>query len=297
MPALLFLTPVLLLSVGAYFYKQGMLEFGTIQADYTFVKLGWRLYRVFALLYYSLHGNYYFDEIQKPNLFCAILAIVFEVLVFCLVLIAVFNLVKKRKGTILFNLSALSLVFTLVVTVCSVGKQARYMLPVTGYMLVSLLLLLQTVNIRKQAVFGGGVVCILLEVVSLISFYDFSFMPVREKQLRNALGYLEERGIHYTYCNDNMFTWQVIFYSNEQILCHEKLSPGRFPMYQWKVDSAYYSGAKTAYITEITTDHKVDFPEFVVMDDYNIVIDPPRDIISREFPRMNGRPVYYHCKE
>ena len=295
--ALLFMLPVLLLAVCVFFYKRGMLEFGTIQADYTFFSLGARLGRIPLLLYYSLHGNYYFDEIQKPNLFCAFLAVFFEVLVFCLLALAAYNIATRKKGTLLFDLSALSLVFTLLVTVCSVGKQGRYLLPITGYAILSFLLLLNTVNIKKGIVFGVGIVCLLLGAASVVSFYDFAFLPVREKQLKNALGHLTERGIHYTYCNDNMFTWQVIFYSNEQVLCHERLSPGRFPIYQWYVDSAYYSGAKTAYISETSIDPKIDFPGFVIMDDYYIAVDPPKNIIAKEFPRLAERPKYYYCKE
>jgi hypothetical protein len=296
-PALLFMIPVLILSVGVYFYKQGMLEFGTIQADYSLVNLGARVSRIPLLLYYSLHGNYYFDEIQRPNFFCAFLAVVFETLVFSLLLTAVYNVVKGRKGTLLFNLSTLSLLLTLLVTICSVGKQGRYLLPMTGSALFSVLLLPNTVGFRKKIVLVAGYVCIAFGIVALVSFYDFSFLPVRKNQLKQTLGYLEDKGVRYTYCNDNMFTWQVIFYSNEQILCHEKLSPGRFPMYQWRVDSAYYGGAKTAFISETSTDHKVDFPAFEMKDDYYIVIDPPRDIISKEFPRLTERRKYYHCLE
>jgi len=296
-PALLFMLPVLFLSVGVYFYKQGMLEFGTIQADYSIINLWARLGRIPLLLYYSLHGNYYFDEIQRPNFFCASLAIAFETVVFCLLLVAVSNLVNRRKGALLFNLSTLSVLLTMLVTVCSMGKQGRYLLPITGYALLSLLLLLNSVSVAKRIVFAAGGVCIAFGVVAVASFYDFSFSPIRKNELKHTLGYLADKGVRYTYCNDNMFTWQVIFYSNEQIVCHEKLAPGRFPMYQWRVDSAYYSGAKTAYISETSTDHKVDFPAFVMMYDYYIVQDPPPDIISREFPRQTVKPKCYHYNE
>ena len=297
LPLFAFILPIVLLSLFVSFYKHGMLEFGVIRADYTLDDLSGRIMRIPAFLYNSLHGNYFFDQIQKPNLFCASLAIVFEVIIFLLIVAAVYNVITQKKGTLVFNLSACSLVLTLSFTICAPGFQGRYLLPVTGYTLISLLLLLNSLNVKKKILYTAGYVYIIMGVVALVTFYNFSFSPTREKALKGALSYLTSNDVHYAYCYDNMFTWQVIFYSNEQVLCHEKRLPGRFPKYVWQVDSSYYSGAKAAFISQPGYPLSIAFPQSATIDGYYIAIDPPKEIMKQKFPRQTKRPKFYYCSQ
>ena len=285
LPLFAFILPIVLLSLFVSFYKHGMLEVGVIRADYTLDDLSGRIMRIPAFLYNSLHGN----------LFCASLAIVFEVIIFLLIVAAVYNVITQKKGTLVFNLSACSLLLTLSFTICAPGFQGRYLLPVTGYTLISLLLLLNSLNVKKMILYTAGYVYIIMGVVALVTFYSFSFSPTREKALKGALSYLTSNDVHYAYCYDNMFTWQVIFYSNEQVLCHEKRLHGRFPKYVWQVDSAYYSGAKAVFISPPDMPVPTEFPHPAIVNDYIIAIDPPKDIMTKEFPRQIERPKYYYC--
>ena len=290
------LLPILLLSIAAWFYKKGMLEFGVYEVDYSPQNLWPRICRIPAFLYCSLHGNYYLSAVLKPKVFCALQALAFAVLTFALPLIAVYNVLTRKKETLLFNLSACSIVFSLILTIGAEVIKGRFLLPITGYVLFSLLLWLNTIAIPKEVLYRTASNYIAMGIVSLMTFYNFSFLPVKEKPLKNALAYLENKGVRYTYCTDNMFTWQVIFYSNEQILCHERRLPGRFPKYAWLVDSAYYTGASTAYIAQPGFPSEINFPHSETVGDCYIVIDPPKDIISKEFSRQTTRPDYYYCK-
>ena len=293
---LAFITPVLLLSIAAWFYKQSMLEFGVYEVDYSLANLWPRICRIPAFLYCSLHGNYYLSAVLKPNVFCAVQALGFAVLTFALPLIAVYNIITRKKETLLFNLSACSIALTLLLTIFTESIKGRFLLPITGYVLFSFLLWLNTVTISKKILYSTASNYIAMGIVSLITFYNFSFLPVREKPLKTAISYLENKGIHYAYCTDNMFTWQVIFYSNEQVICHERRLPGRFPKYAWQVDSAYYGGAKAAYIAQPGFPSEINFPRSEMVGDCYIATDPPKEMISKEFPRQNTRPDYYYCK-
>ena len=285
-PALLFLLPVLALFILTYCYKQRLSNFGIVRSDYTTDDLLQRITRIPSFLYSSFHGKYFFGEIQNPDLFSASFAILFSIIVFSLPLIAVYNIVIGKKGTRLFNISVISIPVTLAYTVLAIGFQARYLLPVTAYTLVSLLLLLNTVTISWKTLYAAASLFIVTGCIALCTRYNFAFSPLRERSLRNVLGQLTENGVHYAYCNDNMFTWQVIFYSNEQVLCHEQKPPGRYREYVRTVDSAFYAGARTAYISPPIPLPKIDFPDTPAIDGYTVIINPPKDIIAKNFPHI-----------
>ena len=288
-PALLFLLPVLALFILTYCYKQRLSNFGIVRSDYTTDDLLQRITRIPSFLYSSFHGKYFFGEIQNPDLFSASFAVLFSMIVFSLPLIAVYNIITGKKGKHLFNISVTGIPVMLAYTVLAIGFQARYLLPVTAYTLIALLLLLKTVTIRRETLYATASLFIVTGIVSIITFYNFAFSPLRERSLRNVLGQLTEKGVHYAYCNDNMFTWQVIFYSNEQILCHEQKSPGRYPEYFRKVDSAFYAEAKTVYISPPIPLPKIDFPDAPTIDGYTVIIDPPKEVIAKNFPQATPR--------
>jgi len=283
---LLFLLPALALSVAAYFYRQRLSNFGIIQLDFTTNGLGERITRIPRFLYYSLHGNYYFDERQSPNFFCAFFAILFSAIIAALPCIAIYNVITGKRGVRLFNLSALGILPILAYTMLSMGFQCRYLLPITGYTLICLLLWINTVTIRKRFLYTASIFFIVPGIIAVITFYNFAFSALREKSLRDTLGFITQTGAHYSYCYDNMFTWQVIFYSNEQVLCHEQRMPGRYPEYARKVDSAFYNGGTVVYISPPIPLPKIDFPKDTTVNGYTIVINPPKDVIEKNFQRI-----------
>jgi hypothetical protein len=281
-----FLTPVLILVIAFHVYKQGIVVFGTIPVYRPDGDLLPRILRIPTFLYYSLHGNYFFDEIQRPNFFCVFVAVAVSALILLLPVVALYNIITRKPGTLLFNISTLSILFTLAYTVFSFNYQPRYLLPITGYALVSLLLLLRTTKINLQILHGSAYVLITAGIISIVTFFDFKFSPIRDKTLRKALGYLTSQGVHYAYCNDNIFTWQVTFYSNEQVICREAQLPGRYPPYFSAVDSAFDNGAKTAYIAAPQKSSDIHDPKMKTVEGYQLLIDPPRDKIRAIFPRL-----------
>jgi hypothetical protein len=282
---LFFGAPVGVLSVVFHFYKQRLHQFGVIPIHKPGSDLVNVIARIPSFLYYSLHGNYYFGDVQQPNFFCALFAILFTIIVFSLFFLAVRNLITKGNGNLLFNLSVLSVFVTLAYTIYAVTYQPRYLLPVTGYTLVALLLLFNTTAVRSNVVYGFGSLFIVSGIVALITFGDFAFSPVRERSLHYVLNYLEDNGVHYAYCTNNMFTWQTIFYSNEQVICRESQLPGRYPQYLHAVDSAFYTGNKAAYIVPPQGYSEIQFSNVTNIEGYSILINPPKEVIARYFLR------------
>jgi len=285
MPLVFFLLPVIPLAVGAYVYKQQITGiFGSILIHNPLRNLTERLSEAPALLYGSLHGNHFFFEIQPPNFFCAFCAVSFMALIVLLLCRAVYNIISRKKDMGLFNVSCISLLLTLGYIIF--GMQARYLLPVTGFALVALLLLVDKQKVRLRAVYTGVAAYIVCGAVSVVTFYDFEYSPVRENSLHKVISYLEANDVHYAYSNDNMFTWQLVFYSDEHIICRERQMPGRYGAYVREVDSAFYGGKKTAFIIPPGGYNDIDFLNIADVEGYGVVIDPPKEKIAKYFERL-----------
>ncbi|MES2704408.1 MAG: hypothetical protein V4649_17340 [Bacteroidota bacterium] len=286
-----FLAPIVVIFTGLHFYKQSLPSFGQIPFFMpTGAELSSAITRLPNFLYYSLHGNYFFNEIQQPNFFCAFIAVVWSLVVVLILLIAAYNIIRRKAGTAIFNYSALSLLLCLGYTIFSVYYQPRYLLPLSGYTLLSLILLFNLRPVRMGILAPAFVTTMVAGIVSVITFYDFQFSTIREKKLTDALHKLSDQGIHYAFSNDNLFTWQVLFYSNEDILCRERLIPGRYPAYQRKIDSAYSHGAKTAYIAYPLYPPAFEFKTYFFINEYLVAPDPPARIILPNFPASPIRP-------
>lgn len=265
-----------------YFYKHTLPTFGTMPMYLpTTVDILPRLQHVPLMAYAALHGNYYFDELQKPNLFCAASAIIFATAIVLILLVAFYNIITRRKGWTLFNCSALSILFTLSLTFFTLSKQARYYLPLTGFTAISLMLLLNKVSNPKAARVAINT-AITIGFVAVLTFYDFEYTTFKHKKLEETLRYLENKGITHVFCSDNIFTWQILFYSNECVIAREIRPPGRYPEYLAKVNAAFKQGAPVAYVT-YPLDKAIPFANPVFVNDFFIVMNPPADIINREF--------------
>jgi hypothetical protein len=282
---LAFMLPAAALLPFLAIYKQGLSTYGDmplwLPARQDILP---RLQRIPYLLYSSLHGNYYFDEIQKPNLFCALFAIVFALTILALLLIAGYNVITRRKGMGLFNCSALALLLSFGICMFTHSKQARYLLPITGLTVISLTILFAQLKMSfsKVRLYIAGMTVVGL--IAVITFYNFQYTTFRHKELTQTLQSLENDGINYVYCGENMFTWQILFYSNERIIAREKRPPGRYPEYQHRVDSAHRHGAKVAYLAYPLYPETITFKDFTFVNGFFVVKDPPAEIIAREFP-------------
>lgn len=279
-----FLLPAAALLVLLYFYKQTLPTFGEMPMFLpTAQDLLPRLQRMPYLLYSALHGNFYFDQIQKPNFFCALFAALQSLVIVTILLMGLYNVITRRRGWTLFNVSALSVLMSLLVTMLAHSKHARYLLPVTGFTIISSLLLVNLLRVNLRITRLALTTVTAIGLIAVLTFFDFEFMTFRHKKLTETLHHLENKGIKHVYTSDNMFMWQILFYSNERIIAREKRPPGRYPEYQHKVDSAFHHGANVAYFSYPLYPETISFPQQIFVNDFLVVEHPPAEIIENEF--------------
>jgi len=240
--------------------------------------------RLPLFVYDNMHGNYFLNTIQKPDFFAAFCSYIYTVLVFGLLVAAPVILIFRMKGTCLVVVSIFSVALTLSYTLLSPLIEPRYLLPLLGYTLLSWYLLLQV--LPKEKVLAGGILAFsAINAVATAAFYNFSFDNVREKELKAAINSMEDNSINYLFARNDMFAWQIIFYSGEKILCRGPEMPGRNPAYSLRINEALDSHRKTALIgdNDHPDDYKPLYKNVIIIGHYYLCLYPPKEILVQTF--------------
>lgn len=239
--------------------------------------------RIPDFIYESIQGNYYFSFLQKPNLFCAVCGYLFTAIVFFLLLAALYNVIRRKKGTAFFNCSTLSLLFTLAYTPFSHDIEPRYLLPLTGYTLISLMLYLKDKQLSFKQLAYPAYLFVSFGFISLITFWGFSFCQPTEKDFKATVKYLKDNNIDFVFFIDGPRTWQMIFYSNETLFCREPYMPGRYPAYTVVMNKAYMEHKRTALVSywgELTGMDQARITDF---HHFSIIVNPSRDMLPSQY--------------
>lgn len=240
--------------------------------------------RLPLFVYDNMHGNYFLNTVQKPDFFAAFCGSAYTTLVFALPVAAVLIWVFRSKESGLFIAATSGVLFTLSYTLLSPVIEPRYLLPLLTYTLLGWYLLLQSLG--KSKIFVGGILTFsAFSTVATAAFYNFSFDNVHEKELRAALSTIEADEINYLFTRNDMFAWQIIFYSDEKILCRGPEMPGRYPPYSTQVNDAFENHLKTALIgdNDHTDDYKPLYKDVIVTGHYYLCLYPPREILNETF--------------
>jgi hypothetical protein len=233
-------------------------------------------------VYGSLHGNYFFEEYQNPNFFQAAFSVVFVLLIGLMILIGAYQAILKRKEHALFITSVISIVLCLAVTLFCFQMQGRYLLPITGFALISFQLLIIRSRISK-AISITAILMSLIGITGVATFWNFKFLPGTKKSFLEALNYLEKKNIYHAFSNHAMLTWQVIFYSNERIYCRSQYLPGRYPIFELAINNVFNRGGRTAVIGYSNQQINPSLRNTVIVNEYFICLYPTKEELGKEF--------------
>jgi len=206
------------------------------------------LHNAFLMLYDSLHGHTYLDEVFLPPLSARMFAALSIALMLFLVGASLYYCFRNFMEHRLFIFSVASVLVTFLYSLFITGHPSRYLLPVGGFVLLSLFLFLQgrRFTVLARACFAG---CAIIGTMAVISFKDFTFLPYTKAELLSTIRYLKQQGLNYVFSNDVPQEWQIMFYSHEQIICRESSDINRYPDYTKRVNEAYKaSPARTAVV-------------------------------------------------
>ncbi len=246
--------------------------------------IGSYLLRIPNYLYSSLHGNYYFETIQGPNLFCAFFAFIASLSVAIILSLAIYFSILRRWRYSLFIFSTIPIIVTLLTTISVWSISPRYLLPTSGSALLSICILLSTQGKDDffYRVFTSKYFLALpvIGFISLITFYSYTFCPSTQQSFSALFNTLKKNGVKHVCCTDELLSFQLVFYSNETIVSRPVWTIDRYPPYTIAVDSAISNNAKVAIVGYDNNRIGLDMKNVISQDEFFICKDPHRDELT-----------------
>ena len=193
-----------------------------------------------ALILKSLKANYYLGQELSLNPATNVFVYGFVFLVFIVLAIGLYRMAKEKKANTLFFFSLMSVLATIFSVVFMQYPSPRYLLPLTGYLLLTMFLAVR--GFEKTVILKIGTSFLIVAgIFSLFVQKDYTFGNTKRKDLIEAINYMESKDIHYAFCKNGLLQWQVVFYSNESILARYIYNTDRYPPYVKKVTEALSS--------------------------------------------------------
>jgi len=191
-------------------------------------------------IYQNLSGSYNYKKFIQPNIITNVLALITILFIFIALALTIFYFIKGRKVSSLFYVFSISVICTISYPSLINDRSPRYLLPLYGY--VSLVFFALIMNSKhKKLIETIFFVTILLGVISMYTFKDHKYEQANKHELLTLIDELESRNIHHVYSKDGLLQWQIIFYSNEQIIARYFSNTDRYPKYIELVDNALNS--------------------------------------------------------
>src|SRR5690606_7259717 len=240
------------------------------------------LKRIPDYVFVAFHGNYYFSFVSDPHLSARILARVSSYTLLLLTLVGLYLLLFRRKGNGLYIVSLLFVPACLLYTLFSRDIQGRYLLPLTGFIMISLQLLLNKVRATKP-VFIATTALIVTGGIAMFSFRNFEFIPSRKNTILRTVDVLKANKVHFVFCTDCMIPWQINFYSQETITARMPYIPERYPPNGELVNKAFAEKRKVAIMYYASQAEKIETPHTISINDFGIGIDPTENDLKRFF--------------
>lgn len=233
-------------------------------------------------VYKTIQGNYYFSYYQPTNGLHTAFAKVFTVVILLLFLLAILHLIIRRKGFGLFIASTVFIPLTLAYTYPSYFQDGRYLLPITGFALLSVYI--YTSQLRPVILLYVGGICLTIIGLLAVMVYPVRFQHRSDrKDMEGLISRLQKENIHHVYSTETMLAWEIMFYSNEDILSRTFYFPGRYPKYDTAVDKALYTGARTAVFGWKGEYAEVTLKQVDHEDHYFLSLDPTKQALAPSF--------------
>ncbi len=239
-----------------------------------------------VLLFDHFKGWYFLYYIYKAPLTCNIFSCLTIALIAVLVILAIKYSIKSPGEHSLFIISVLSILFTIGYCLFLTEHAPRYLIPITGFILFSLFILLDksllsaSASLRLNNLLCGTL--ILISIPAIISFKDYTFYPARKTEVLASVDYLQKHDIKYCFSNDGLLQWQIMFYSGEKILCRESDTEDRYPEYVQAVNNAFIHNRQQVALIDNTADLKSISPDKAVnvISHFYIVLQPEEQVLK-----------------
>ncbi len=239
------------------------------------------LSKAYFLLFHHLTGFYYLDHIFPPPVICELFAAMFIGLLLMLIVAALVYAIKGFHKYKLYIVSIAAILATLCYSLFLSSSSPRYLLPLTGYGLLTLYLFSESFTLPRTV----SLISLLFIVIgsyAMDSFQHYIYNPYTKTQLMSCIRTLEQKDLNYIFCNDVPQEWQLMFYSKEKIICRASDNADRYPGYVKKVNEVYRRSRKNTAVVDFSGDIRDMAPDQVFMagDIFYIMPAPDEQFLS-----------------
>lgn len=280
---LAYLVPATTTAVLFFWYKQSLIQLAP-QITKDINSIVQHIDRIPQFLYTHIGGKYYLSELYPPNLFMVLAAYFFIAIIIILVVFAAYSVVQRKHG--LYIASVLSIILLIASTTISQYLAPRHLLPLSGAILISVQLLLNYINPRKS-IFVVINTALVICAIATMSFWNFESGRISRTALNEIVHSLKKKNIHHAFVTYAVLDYQLMFYSDEDIIARSKWAPGRYPKYFEMVDAAFSTEANTAVVGHNWEYDGMTLDITQQTNEYFIAVHPDKKEVLRVFYGIN----------
>jgi hypothetical protein len=221
-------------------------------------------------IYVNLTGSYYLRfRFDPPGPISRFLAYVWFGILAATIVMQVYRLACKRY-LLWSHLLFTSLSATLLATwLLFDARDARYLLPLSGLLvLLAGVEFLDLLDRKTHSSWGPSAAIaavLLLGALSMIEFREFSFMWKNPKnslsetaRLKQVVDYMRAKGVRHAFSMHPLLQWQLMFYSDEQVISRWTTELERYPAYVREMDGAVADGEPIALVGYVGDTHGLE---------------------------------------
>jgi hypothetical protein len=253
-------------------------------------QLGWSYFKVIgwmpSYIYGHLTGYYYLDATYPPSVAAIVLAVIFMLIISVIIILGTvtifrYILFKTKISDPLFPVATLSVLATICLTIFRGNSTYRYLMPLTGYALVAVFLLIPQIK-KKYLAQAFLSVMVATGSIAIVQFYHYKFNYTSKSQLASTISFALNNHIHCAFAG-GLLEWQTMFYSNEAIICRCTSNTDRYEQYVDTVNSAWKANPENTAIIDFAFNHdnliadggqKID-------NGYVIFLNPDRKLLEK----------------
>lgn len=276
------------LAVGIIFFsflKNGLSHFWDKTNIYTFSMIRDGLLSLPRNIYRAVNGNYYLGNIFKSNLSTRIFAYSYLIIFYLSIGVGTILFIIKKEHRYKILITLIPTLATLSYTLFLKEFYPRYLLPLFGF---SILLLYFLITLIKNKTFKYVIVAFFLfwGSLSIYSFKNYKFEGNSndkfsgKEQINTIIEFLKYNNTHCTFTTGALFQWQLMFYSDEEIISRYIYSTDRYPEYVKRVNDALENDHNTAFIDCNNTVNDSIKCAFEI-DRFKVYLNPQKDFLQK----------------
>lgn len=234
-------------------------------------------------LYVAATSHYFYSMIIHPDFATRWVGIGLVSLIPIVCGFAIFTVIRKKDVLVLILLMAIC--FTIGYLFFLSEWAHRYILPLWIWLFILTARMMGIWRLHKRITI---IIILLLLVIFLLPsvyglrHYRSNWMPIvhsEEKDIQSVINILLSRNVSHVFCLDPLLQWQLMFYSNENLICRYISSTDRRMSYVQNVNNIHTSDInKTAVVGyNVGPDYRLDISRQEQINKYYFILHPTKE--------------------